>query len=285
MDHGLQEAAFEPAQARTAEQFLGTIEAEAALPPHTTPVEAAVVTTGALLERLTAGQAHDLVSALPEDVRPFFERCYADREGRPIARFGRAELVDRVAGELAVAPAAAERITAVVFHALTSVLPRAQVNHVAQQLPRDLQHLWLSPALPPTEELPTEPELLRQLLDEIEASGTLPRRVSARTAFSGVMCLFAQRLSGGQTKHLLLGLPRTIRPLVQRCLPAPHESSLTFGSDELIANVATNLETGLDEAGAIVKAVFAAVKRVLPREEIDHVSSQLPDDLRRVWAG
>jgi uncharacterized protein (DUF2267 family) len=267
-----------------AEQFLDDIEAEAALAPHVTPVEAAVAVVSTLLERLTAGQAHALVTALPADVRPLLEHSHASREGRPVAHIGRAELVDRVADQLGVPPISAELIVAAVFHALASILPREQIAHVAQQLPHDLRVLWLSPIPALTEDVGTEPELLQQLLDSIEQSGALPPRVPARAAFATVMCLLGERLSGGEAKRLLLGLPRTLRPLVEHCLIDRRERPTTFDSDELTALVAASLRIGLEDAELLIAAVLAAVSRVLPHEELDHVASQLPDDLRTIWS-
>jgi uncharacterized protein (DUF2267 family) len=284
MSQSTEKAERDATQSSAAERFLGAIEAEAVLPPHVTPVEAAVVAVSALFDRLTAGQAHQVVTALPAEVRPLFERSYEHRTRRPVVRIGRAELVDRVAEQLGVAPVSAEIIVAAVFHALASILPREQIAHVAQQLPHDLQDLWLSPIPALTEDVGLEPELLRQLLGDIERSVALPARVSARAAFASVMCLFAERLSGGEARHLLLGLPRTVRPLVARCLVDRRERSLTFDSAELTAHVAADLGLGLEEAGSIIAAVFAAVGRILPHEELEHVASQLPEDLRSLWS-
>jgi uncharacterized protein (DUF2267 family) len=283
MASSTEDAGFGLGESSTAERFLSAIEADASLPPHVTPVEAAVATTCALLDRLTPGQAHELLAALPDDVRPFFEHCYARRERRPIAKIGRGELVDRISDDLAVAPAAAEVIAAAVFHALESLLPRELIAHVARQLPHDLQRLWHSPIPAMAEDIASEPELLHQVLHDVESSGALPDGVSSRRAFVTVLCLFAQRLSGGESKRLLLALPRTVRPLVDRCLLERREAPLTFGADELTANVANELQTDLDEADLVVAAVLAAVTRILPREELDHVASQLPEDLRSVW--
>lgn len=264
-------------------RFLAVITENAALPSYVHAADAAVATMRAVLDRLTPGQAHALVDSLPPEVRSLFARACHEREGRRGSHGGLVELVDRVAGELGLAPSSAELIVHTVFRAIEDLVPPEISAHVAQQLPADLRDVWLSPSEPGSEDIIGDLDLMRRLLDDIERTGALPLRVTARDAFSSVMCIFAQRLSGGETKDLLVGLPRTIRPLVDRCMLERREEPISFGVDELVASVAQDLGTDLDEAEAIVAAVLAAVTRVLPREELEHVASQLPRDLRALW--
>lgn len=267
----------------TEEKFLENIATEATLPPYVKPSDAAVATTSALFERLTSGEAHQVLTSLPPALQPLFEPCWARREGRPVTHLGRAELLDRVAWELGVAPSSAELISSAVFHALELELPRDVVDHVMHQLPHDLQELWSS-TTESEEEVAGDLDLLRQLEQDIEKTGALPHRLTAREAFGTVMCLFTMRLSAGEARDLLLGLPRTVRPIVDRCILERRERPLTFGSDELVANVAEELGTDLGKAEAIALSVFAAVTRILPREVQEHVASQLPADLRALWS-
>ena len=279
----IRETSYEAASTSVLPRFLAAIEDDAALPPFVHAGDAAVATTRALLDRLTPGQAHILLASLPTDVRHQLESASLGREGRPTLTGGRAELFDHVGNDLGVAPASAELIVSAVFRALQQLLPLDVTEHVAQQLPHDLRHLWLSPAPAGTEDITGDLDLLRQVLDDIERSGALPVRISARDAFSSVMCLFEQRLSGGDARDLLLGLPRALRPFVERCMLDRREEPTMFGLDELTANVAQDLGVELPEAEAIVAAVIAAVTRALPQEEIDRVASQLPRDIRAVW--
>jgi uncharacterized protein (DUF2267 family) len=265
------------------ERLLRAIASDATLPPYIKPADAAVATACALFDRLTPGQGHHLLAALPRELQTLFARCYAERGAHSVAHISRAELVDRVAWELGVAPSSAELVSAAVFHALASILPAEESAHVAQQLPRDLQELWR--VIPATaEDIAGDLDLLRQLVDDIERSETLPTRLTARDAFSSVMCLFTQHLSGGEARELFLGLPRTVRPLVDRCILERREPPLTFGVDELVANVALDVGMDLEEARALVTAVLSAVTRILPRKVLDHVASQLPEDLRTLWS-
>lgn len=279
----LGEDGYDTSSTSVLSRFLAAIEDDAALPSFVRASDAAVATTRALLDRLTPGQAHILATSLPADVRRLLEPATLGREGRPTLTGGRAELFDRVGNDLGVAPASAEVIISAVFRALQQLLSPDVTVHAAQQLPHDLRHLWLSPAPAGLEDITGDLDLLRQVLDDIERSGALPVRLTPREAFSSVMCLFEQRLSGGEARDLLLGLPRTLRPFVERCMLERREEPTTFGADELAANVAHDLGVELAEAEAIVAAVFAAVTRALPRDEIDHIASQLPRDLRGIW--
>ena len=279
----ISETGYETASTSVLARFLAAIEDDAVLPSFVHPNDAAVVTTRTLLDRLTPGQAHVFLTALPLDVRKLLEGGTLGREERPTLTGGRAELFDRVGKDLGVAPASAELIVSAVFRALQQLLPADVIAHTAQQLPHDLRHVWLSPLPIATEDIAGDLDLLRQALDDIERSGALPPRIGARDAFASVMCLFEQRLSGGEAREMLLGLPRTLRPFVERCMLERREEPTTFGLEELSANVAQDLGVELPEADAIVAAVIAAVTRVLPEEELARVASQLPDDLRAVW--
>ena len=181
-------------------RFLAAIADDAVLPPYVKPANAAIVVVHALLERLTAGQAHALVASLPSDVRELLEPASLEREGRPSWHGGRPELLDRVGKELGVAPASAELVASAVFRAVQQLLEPEMITHAARQLPHDLRELWLSPVAGATEDVTGDLDLLRQILDDIERSGVLSVRLTAREAFSSVMCIFAQRLSGGDAR-------------------------------------------------------------------------------------
>ncbi len=274
---------YDTASTSVLPRFLATIADDAALPAFVHANDAAVATTSALLDRLTTGQAHVVLASLPPEVRTLLASSSLGREDRPTLTGGRAELFDRVGNDLGVAPASAELIVSAVFRALQQLLPTEVIEHVAQQLPHDLRHLWLSPAPAGTEDIAGDLDLLRQVLDDIERSRALPIRVTARDAFSSVMCLFEQRLSGGDARDLLLGLPRALRPFVERCMLERREQPTTFDLDELTANVAQDLGLDLAQAASVLAAVIAAVTRALPQEEIDRVASQLPRDIRSLW--
>jgi uncharacterized protein (DUF2267 family) len=123
-----------------------------------------------------------------------------------------------------------------------------------------------------------------QVLAAIErAMRSPPPGVDGAAAFTAVMCILAQRLSGGEARHISLALPSTLRSLVTPCALHRDEPAEPFGSVEFFRRVAAHLGTSELAAEAIAHAVFASVKRILPLQEIEDIASQLPLDLRALW--
>ena len=268
------------------ERVTSSVASTARLPPDV-PVEdaiAAVMCT--LVDRLTAGETHYLFEALPASMRPLFASCVRHRTGQPTMKLDRVEFLERVAEHLGVTPAHAEIICEVVFDAVRSELPDKLVGDVAHQLPRGLQELWLAgrriePA--PAEATLSADEARRRVEQEIHEDVALPEGVTSADAFSAVMCTLSQRVSRGEARELVLGLPETLRGLVDRCAKHRSEESDVFGRDELLRRIAVHLELEPSAAEPIVRAVFAATKRVLPERAIFDIGSQLPVDLRELW--
>lgn len=256
-----------------------------ALPPELGVDDAVAAVMCSLTERLTAGEAHDLLEALPKGVRPFFERCVVHREGKPVEKLDHAEFLDRVAEHLGVTPAHAELVCQAVFEAIRAELPDEVIAHVAQQLPRGLKQLWLGEAPPsvPTPALLTDEEARRAIEEHIAWAVDLPPDVTAADAFAAVMCVFSRRLSGGEARDLLLSLPSSLRGLVDRCMVHRPEPCIVFGRDELLHEVARHLHVDASRARALVHATFAGLKRLIPTKAVHDVSSQLPVDLRELW--
>jgi uncharacterized protein (DUF2267 family) len=263
-------------------QLLDYLDRNAELPGHVTAAAAAVIVASALFRRLTSGQAHKIVAALPPALRPLFEPSLAMRDREPLAHLRRREFIEGIAENLGLAPVAAELVTITVFRALQDTLPDEEAGNVTRQLPRDLQELWLA-GQPKSRAMASEVTLHDEVFHKIEDAEVLPPHVGVPAAFSTVMCLLARRLSGGESRHLLLGLPRTLRSLVWPSLPNRGESASTFGVPEFTAAVADDLRIDLDNAAEVINVVFAAARSVLPSEERHHVASQLPPDLRRLW--
>lgn len=266
------------------DQFVEIVESEALLPEHVTARAAIEAVLGSLVGRLTAGQAHQLLVALPASVRPMLARRVHEREGRPIVRLDRAELVARVADALGVAPAHAEQISAAVFSAARAELPGDVQDHVADQLPQDLKDLWRTPggAISPTW-TKVGAAARHDLEAEIEHHVPLPPGVTSAAAFSAVMCALSERLSAGEVHDVVLSLPEGIRSLVDRCTMHRGEPGIVFGRRGLIERVAEHLALDGTDALPVISGVFATVKRILPWKEVNDITSQLPSDLRELW--
>jgi uncharacterized protein (DUF2267 family) len=118
---------------------------------------------------------------------------------------------------------------------------------------------------------------------EIERQGVLPPGMRGTDAAAAVLCVLAQRLSRGQARDLVAGLPEGLRPRVQACARHRGEPGDAFDYDEFRRRVAAHLDISEPEAEDTVRAVFAAVRRTLPAKEQHDVLDQLPRDLEQLW--
>jgi uncharacterized protein (DUF2267 family) len=125
------------------QQLLREISDRAALPVGISASDALAAVMCTFSQRLSGGEAHDVLLGLPEVVRPLLERCvtHRDEEG---AVFDRAQLMSSVADELGVTAAQADRIVFGVLAAVKRALPAKEVHDVTSQLPTDLRALWIS---------------------------------------------------------------------------------------------------------------------------------------------
>jgi uncharacterized protein (DUF2267 family) len=118
---------------------------------------------------------------------------------------------------------------------------------------------------------------------ELEEQGVLPPGVRGTEASSGVLCVLAQRLSGGEARDLVASLPPGLRARVDVCARHRGERGEVFDRAEFLRRVATHLNVTEPQAEAITRAVFAVVRRRLPSKEVQDVASQLPRELRTLW--
>ena len=118
---------------------------------------------------------------------------------------------------------------------------------------------------------------------EIEQQGVLPPGVRGTDAAAAVLCVLAQRLSGGEARDLVVTLPEGLRPRVQACARHRGERGEAFDYDEFLRRVAAHLDVSWPKAEEITRTVFAAVRRTLPVKEQQDVASQLPRDLEQLW--
>jgi uncharacterized protein (DUF2267 family) len=118
---------------------------------------------------------------------------------------------------------------------------------------------------------------------DIERQGGLPPGVRGTDAAAAVLCVLAQRLSGGEARDLVVTLPEGLRPRVQACARHRGERGEAFDYDEFLRRVAAHLDVSGPQAEDIARTVFAAVRRTLPVKEQQDVASQLPWDLEQLW--
>ncbi len=145
------DASYEPRPAEQAreddlcyQRFLGALQA-AGVGPRDRAEHAAVSVLCALEQRIGGLEARDVNEELPWALRDLLRRCELHPRSRP-ERFGREELVQRVAEELGIDAADAERTARTVLLTARSLLSEKEASDVASRLPKDLQGLWAPPA-------------------------------------------------------------------------------------------------------------------------------------------
>jgi uncharacterized protein (DUF2267 family) len=117
----------------------------------------------------------------------------------------------------------------------------------------------------------------------LEQQRILPSGMGGTEAAAAVLCVLAQRLSRGEARDVVVALPEGLRLRVQVCARHRGERGEAFDYDEFLRRVMAHLDVSRPEAEDIVRAVFAAVRRMLPLKEQQDVASQLPWDLEQLW--
>lgn len=105
-----------------------------------------------LHDRLTPKEADDVAAQLPPRIKRVWREN--DASDRTVARYGRAELIDRVKRRAGLADEdEAEQTVKAVFHVLQNLLGSAtgkegEAWDILSQLPKDLKLLWLEAGEP-----------------------------------------------------------------------------------------------------------------------------------------
>ncbi len=255
-----------------AKQLLDEISKQTMLPEGKSAKDALAAVVGTFGLHVSAGELRRVCSELPTPLRPLLESSVA-RRAEHAKRFGRKELVERVAEHLGVPAGDAECITAAVLKAVTARLPLKEVLDVAVQLPKDLRELWVTGE----HELPVRHPLFADIARRIG----LPEGISAGKAFLVVIANLSRRLTRGEAQHLVRALPPDVRPVLQPFVQNRAEEPERFGRDELMARIARDLPT--DQPEPIAREVIHTTEKYLSKKAFKNVRSQLPADLNRLW--
>jgi uncharacterized protein (DUF2267 family) len=121
------------------------------------------------------------------------------------------------------------------------------------------------------------------LVDALAREGLGTRTEATRTV-EAVMCALAQRLAGPDFEDVREILPDPFRGRLLACerhAAMPPRAMRT--AEDFHAVVAEDL--GRDPAGVEpqARAVFAAIRRVLPEREAEEIGRRIPDELAPLW--
>lgn len=97
----------------------------------------------------------------------------------------------------------------------------------------------------------------------------------ARRAAEAVLETQAQQISEGEAEDVIARLPVDLTPALERGL-ADHRRVMRMSLDEFLAHVARREGADRDQAEGHARAVFAALREVMPRKPTHDTESEFP---------
>jgi uncharacterized protein (DUF2267 family) len=115
----------------------------------------------------------------------------------------------------------------------------------------------------------------KEFIQTVAERSALSREEAADLSRATLRTL-ADRLSGGEVRHLALQLPEPLNESLGTRTAAAEK----FGLDEFIRRVSEHTGLTIRETTDGVRAVFTTLQEDLGDEQFDHVMAQLPGNFR-----
>jgi uncharacterized protein (DUF2267 family) len=251
-------------------ELLDRVAEKTGLQPPEAEVPTKVVLS-VLGERLSAKEAHDLASELPRQVkRPLVNAPAHGRE------YGAGDFVHQVAErEKVPEPKAREHVQAV-LSTVREAVSTGEYRDVAAEMWRDpaYRDLW-------TWSKPAGARIgYDEFLERVQERTGLGRAL-AELATQATVSTLAERISGGDAEEVALELPVELRQWMQKT----SGSAERFGAEEFVRRVAAKVpDLKPEETDDVVRAVLTTLREGVSRKEVLDTLSQLPMDVRRLFA-
>jgi uncharacterized protein (DUF2267 family) len=252
--------------------FLDTIEETAGITPEEAE-RAARATLKTLSERITRGESEDIAAFLPKELRA--ELTSAPEPAEP---FGLEDFVQRVAAREGVDEATAYGHVQAVFVALGQAVAPGELGDMAAQLSSDFEPLLKSAQIGRGRGMPPDP-LVHRVAELLEVDPP-----TARRAVETVLETLVVRISQGEAEDLMERLPPDLMPAIERGL-AESKQATRMSLGEFLEHVARREGVDADEAARHARAVFAALRELVPNKEIYDVESELPREYAPLFSG
>jgi uncharacterized protein (DUF2267 family) len=246
-------------------EFIQITQREAALDADAAE-RAAQATLTTLAERLSRGQARDLLQQLPAEMKPWLYTESA-AEGFDVDEFLR-----RVAEREGVDAETAESHARAVFFALGRAVSDDEIADLADELPQDFEPLIAEAQRRFFEVMPAE-EFLAKVAERagLDAEG-------ARRATEAVIETLAERIAGGEVDDLIPRLPLALHDPLRRGKAASGGSARRMTLERFLSRIAELEDVDPFEAREHARAVFATLREAVGDEEYFDVTVQLPPD-------
>jgi uncharacterized protein (DUF2267 family) len=104
------------------------------------------------------------------------------------------------------------------------------------------------------------------------------REDGARRATEAVLETLAERIAAGEVRDLMLWLSVELHEPLRRAMAESGGVATRLPLDRFLNRVAEREGVELDQAAVHTRAVFAALREILPDQELRDITDQLPKD-------
>ena len=252
--------------------FIHIVQQDAGV-PRDQAERAVKATLSTLAERLSGGEARDIASQLPSELRRLLE------DGENAQPFALEEFLRRIAEREGVDPEAAARHARAVFATLGQTVSHDEIYDMASELPKDFQPLInaaeLAPA--PPKSRTTGALSYGDFLERVARRARLQPHEAA-SAIAAVLEALADRISGGQVDDLITRLPTALEPPLRRGKAQSNAAARPLSLEEFVEGIAEREGVTPAEAKQHSRAVLATLREAVGEKEFDDVKAQLPKD-------
>jgi uncharacterized protein (DUF2267 family) len=257
------------------QDFITTVEREAGVSGEEAE-RAACTTLGTLAQRLSVGEAQDIAERLPGDLRS----CIV--AGGPPEPFHVEEFLRRIATQVGVEPATAERDARAVFTALSLAVGPKEFADMRSELPKDFDPLLdgalVEESARPVAEPPVEPILpFDEFIDRV-AKRTGLDHARAQRAAEAVLEVLATRITGGQLDDLERQLPLELRPPLERGRARTRGRARPMSLDAFVDEIAKLEDVSRSEATQHARATLVTLREAVGEKEWSDTTAQLPGE-------
>jgi uncharacterized protein (DUF2267 family) len=253
------------------QKFVGIVQREAGRVSREVAELATQATFQTLAERLSRGQARDLVEQLPGS-GPWL---FPDGDSEPL-RYD--EFLLRVAKREGVDEATAERHARAVFAALGRAIDPDELADLIADLPQDFAPL-VAEAQGRIDQRTSADELVRRVAER----GHL-HVDQAERAVEAVLETLAERLAPGEVDDLIARLDRDFHPVLERGKNAQTTATRRMDRMEFLQRVADRAGISPEEAFDQARAVFTTLRDALPGGEFWDIAAELPAEYAALWS-
>jgi uncharacterized protein (DUF2267 family) len=253
-------------------EFLSSVGQQTRLDPRRAE-QATRATLATLSERLSRGQAWDLLEQLPAELKP---TVYQEEDAEPLTL---EQFVGRVAEREGVDADTAYRHARAVFWTLGRAVADKEIADLAAELPQEFAPLVAEARGVFLDVLPADDFLLR-VAERANVDVDTARRAAEATLET-----LAERIAGGEVDDLLAHLPLELHGPLHRVKDDRRAEARRMSLDDFVEKIAEREGTDRFTAFPHAQAVFVTLQDAVGEGEFSDVRSQLPPEYAELLPG